>query len=390
MKEFSRRLAVVLSFFLGLDTVIAVPPLIQLQGRLTDANGINRTGNYALEASIFDAPAGGGLLWKKTFNNPPVSVRNGNFRLELESDDSSLAIQNALSSDQAYMELRVLSGPGITGPESPMVPRQRLTSNAFVFKAGKADRLSPGAVAEGSLQVTNYLTLPSITANRALSTDGSKNVAASAVTSTELDYLSGATSNIQIQLNNKAQASRLISAGTGLSGGGDLSADRTISLNLGNANAWTALQSFGSGASFPGSGVWTVSGNVGIGTSNPAQKLEVAGAIKASGGYVQPGSGGEALRMIRGAINANNTPKYGSGFTMGAKGGTGVYNVNFITAFSAAPVCMAIRGPTTAPLPAAIHISATPTTSSCQITLMKTDDPSNTDGDFMFIVVGPP
>ena len=45
--------------------------------------------------------------------------------------------------------------------------------------------------------------------------------------------------------NNKVSSSRSISAGTGLSGGGDLSADRTLSLNLGNANTWTALQQFG-------------------------------------------------------------------------------------------------------------------------------------------------
>ena len=35
-----------------------------------------------------------------------------------------------------------------------------------------------------------------------------------------------------------------LTAGTGLSGGGDLSTNRTLSLNLGNANTWTALQQF--------------------------------------------------------------------------------------------------------------------------------------------------
>jgi hypothetical protein len=49
--------------------------------------------------------------------------------------------------------------------------------------------------------------------------------------------------------NGKVGTARTISAGTGLSGGGDLSADRTLSLNLGNSNSWTALQSFTAGAS---------------------------------------------------------------------------------------------------------------------------------------------
>jgi hypothetical protein len=43
--------------------------------------------------------------------------------------------------------------------------------------------------------------------------------------------------------------SRTITAGSGLSGGGDLSADRTLSLNVGTAKAWTALQQFGNASS---------------------------------------------------------------------------------------------------------------------------------------------
>lgn len=55
------------------------------------------------------------------------------------------------------------------------------------------------------------------------------------ITTTELNYLSGATSNIQNQINaitaeaGQVPNTRLISAGSGLTGGGDLSEDRTIS-----------------------------------------------------------------------------------------------------------------------------------------------------------------
>jgi len=51
-------------------------------------------------------------------------------------------------------------------------------------------------VAPGSVGVT------SLTASRAVVSDGSKILTSSAVTSTELGYLSGATSNIQTQINN--------------------------------------------------------------------------------------------------------------------------------------------------------------------------------------------
>ena len=47
------------------------------------------------------------------------------------------------------------------------------------------------------------------------------------VTTTELNYLSGVTGAVQTQIN--AITSRTISAGDGLTGGGDLSANRTIS-----------------------------------------------------------------------------------------------------------------------------------------------------------------
>ena len=93
------------------------------------------------------------------------------------------------------------------------------------------------------------------TANRVAISNGSGNLVASTTTSTELGHLSGVTSAIQTQLNNKYDnASDVnhngttnyvanehinhttvsINAGTGLSGGGDISANRTINLDFNN------------------------------------------------------------------------------------------------------------------------------------------------------------
>ncbi|MBS1985451.1 MAG: hypothetical protein JST16_14895 [Bdellovibrionales bacterium] len=55
---------------------------------------------------------------------------------------------------------------------------------------------STGTVTAATLNATG------LTANRALATDGSKNLVASSVTDTELGYLSGATSNLQTQINS--------------------------------------------------------------------------------------------------------------------------------------------------------------------------------------------
>lgn len=60
-------------------------------------------------------------------------------------------------------------------------------------------------------------------------TDADETLKSIGVTETEALTLQGASSNIQNQLNARALSATTVSAGTGLTGGGDLSANRTIS-----------------------------------------------------------------------------------------------------------------------------------------------------------------
>lgn len=71
-------------------------------------------------------------------------------------------------------------------------------SNTGVFSAPTIDNLT----------TTGTITTP-ITANRAVVTNGSKQLIASSVTSTEIGYVSGVTSAIQTQLNAKFNAANL-------------------------------------------------------------------------------------------------------------------------------------------------------------------------------------
>jgi hypothetical protein len=111
-----------------------------------------------------------------------------------------------------------------------------------------------GGVARVGLSGVPFSALAALTANRALASNGSGQIAVTSVTDTELGYLSGVSSAIQTQINGKAATShthaesditnlvsdlaakvptsRTITAGTGLSGGGDLSANRTLSLDI--------------------------------------------------------------------------------------------------------------------------------------------------------------
>ena len=61
---------------------------------------------------------------------------------------------------------------------------------------------STGLITLGS--TTKKVNLPSLATSAVVVTDGSKNLVSSPVTTTELSYLTGATSNIQTQLNNMA------------------------------------------------------------------------------------------------------------------------------------------------------------------------------------------
>lgn len=111
-----------------------------------------------------------------------------------------------------------------------------------------------------------------------------KDLRATGVTSTEFDYLDGVTSNIQTQLNAKAASARTISAGGGLTGGGNLTANRTIShadtSTQGNVNnsgntfiqdisvdTYGHITSIGSGSVSIGNGTLTVQGTGALGGS---------------------------------------------------------------------------------------------------------------------------
>lgn len=98
---------------------------------------------------------------------------------------------------------------------------------------GQAEEITVGgnlSLTGGSLTLASSVSITALTASGAV-TAGSLTLGGVAVTATgaELNFVDGVTSNIQAQLNSKAEATRSVAAGAGLTGGGDLTADRTIS-----------------------------------------------------------------------------------------------------------------------------------------------------------------
>ncbi len=89
------------------------------------------------------------------------------------------------------------------------------------------------AVTGGTIQNTT-ITYSSLTQSRVPYINASNQLETSNVTPTELSYLVGVTSAIQTQFTGKASTATTISAAGLLTGGGDLSANRTITLSQSN------------------------------------------------------------------------------------------------------------------------------------------------------------
>lgn len=117
----------------------AVPPGFNIQGRLTDANGVNREGNYSIKFTIYDATTGGTALWTRTY--PALTVRNGNFQTVIGDVGGQPMLSDVFASgDSRHLEIQVLSGPGVPSPETPLVPRQQLVSVPYALRAASVDK----------------------------------------------------------------------------------------------------------------------------------------------------------------------------------------------------------------------------------------------------------
>jgi len=99
------------------------PAYISYQGTLRDASDNPANGTYNMVVKIYDAPAGGNLLWQETHNN--VEVREGHFNLLL--GESSPVPDDLFSSPDRYVQLTV--------NDVPMEPTQRFASVPYASQA---------------------------------------------------------------------------------------------------------------------------------------------------------------------------------------------------------------------------------------------------------------
>lgn len=172
-----------LSLFLTASTLSAaialaqaVPPLINYQGRLTDATGAPvAPGVYGLQVRLWDSPTASNtndLIWGQQYGNVFVTS-NGVFNLILGApggtpiSGTSPQVNNlsyAFANSNCFLGVTIAAqfGTNITSP-SEILPRQQLLSVPYAFTAATASvalSVTPGSIssvslAAGSIQSTN-------------------------------------------------------------------------------------------------------------------------------------------------------------------------------------------------------------------------------------------
>jgi hypothetical protein len=119
----------------------SVPPLINYQGMLTDADGRPMSGTKKLEFNIYDSAGSGTKIWgPQIFNAVPLI--SGKFNVILGTTDTAgRSVAEAFGSKDRYLGIKVDSG-------AELVPRQQILSAPFAIQSEHANLASQADIAQ--------------------------------------------------------------------------------------------------------------------------------------------------------------------------------------------------------------------------------------------------
>ena len=138
-----------------------------------------------------------------TFDVGDYAILNASLVWEKADTTDAVSSVNGQTGSVTVNAINELTGDVTAGPASGSQSKVATIANAAVTGAKIAtDTITDSNIA--SAAAITLSKLASLTASRALESDGSGVISPSTVTSTELGYLSGVTSAIQTQLGNKA------------------------------------------------------------------------------------------------------------------------------------------------------------------------------------------
>ncbi len=132
MKKISLAITITLLICISAHADTSVPPLINYQGMLTDADGKPMIGTKKLEFNIYDSATGGTIIWgPQIFNTVPLI--NGKFNVILGTTDTAgRSIVEAFGAKDRYLGIKVDTG-------AELVPRQQILSAPYAIKAEYAN-----------------------------------------------------------------------------------------------------------------------------------------------------------------------------------------------------------------------------------------------------------
>ena len=254
-------------FALSNQTRAAVPQLINYQGRVTDSAGVPLDGPFDIvQFTIYDAESAGNAIWFE--EHTTIVVTDGLFNVLLGSVTELV--------DTVFNDTNRYLGISLDGGVSEIMPRTRLVTTPYAFRVNTVDGASGGTIS-GDVVIQSDLTV-----------DGNIGIGTTSPTT----YLH-------------------IKGPTGPTGGDflrieptDLSAIPKISIRHTDGSEVMILSANPTGASIHGIGGAPLylgaggfvrqtihsSGNVGIGTTTPSEKLDVVGNIKITGDLTVSGN----------------------------------------------------------------------------------------------------
>ena len=278
MKWAQRVIGSIMVWQIAMVSQAAVPQTIAFQGQLTDANGTPTVGSVTVTFRLYDALTAGTKLWEETQS---VSADQGLFSALLGS-----ITPLTIAFDQPYwVELQVNS--------EVLSPRQPLSSSPYALRAKTVEGVATtatGSVGIGTTVPAEKLEVVGNVKAAQFIGDGSRltglptggtGSSAWTLAGTALSYTSGP---VGIGTSDPSESGRVASKFTirqtdGLTGLAIMNqaGSQRFALNVNGDGSWTMYDGAAGGWNV---GVTQQRGNVGIGTGNPTQKLEVSGAVR--------------------------------------------------------------------------------------------------------------
>lgn len=246
MKKFAvSLLATSVILLCPLSVMADVPRLVPYQGRLTSDVGVPLGGPVNMRVVFYDAATGGTALWSEDHSS--VALTNGVFFIQIGSETSGGVSDAALDAANVWLGVRATEDLGENLDNVPeQSPRTQIGMAPFSAKATSAEQLvEPGSFDPAvNVDASGFVGIGTPTPSTRLHIKGSSSL----------------DSSILIDSTDASAGLFIVSDSTGLVG--IISPDETDDLRFqtGSSDRMTIRDN----------------GNVGIGTTNPGTKLEIA------------------------------------------------------------------------------------------------------------------